>query len=92
MAGRSATRRKSRESVRAEFVEVMFRRHYAGLLRLAVVMVGAARLERIGATPYPVDPEVTKEDNRRDGLRRTGGPYARRVAILSISSPDGACI
>ena len=40
MGERSATRREARESVRAELVDVMFRRHYAGLLRLAVVMVG----------------------------------------------------
>ena len=34
------SRRESREAQRAELVDVMFRRHYASLLRLAVVMVG----------------------------------------------------
>lgn len=33
-------RRDRAESPRAELVDVMFRRHYPGLLRLAVVMVG----------------------------------------------------
>jgi RNA polymerase sigma factor (sigma-70 family) len=32
--------RRSPESARAELVDVVFRRHYAALLRLAVVMVG----------------------------------------------------
>ena len=34
------SRRESRDSLRAELVDVMFRRHYAALVRLAVVMTG----------------------------------------------------
>jgi RNA polymerase sigma-70 factor (sigma-E family) len=37
---RVGSRRDAQESLRTELVDVMFRRHYAGLLRLAVVMVG----------------------------------------------------
>jgi RNA polymerase sigma factor (sigma-70 family) len=37
---RASTRREARDSMRAELVDIMFRRHYAALLRLAVVMVG----------------------------------------------------
>ena len=36
----ASSRREPREALRAELVDVMFRRHYVGLLRLAVVMVG----------------------------------------------------
>jgi RNA polymerase sigma-70 factor (sigma-E family) len=36
----ASSRRESRDARRAELVDVMFRRHYVGLLRLAVVMVG----------------------------------------------------
>ncbi len=37
---RAISARESRESLRAELVDVVFRRHYAALLRLAVVMLG----------------------------------------------------
>jgi RNA polymerase sigma factor (sigma-70 family) len=37
---RPTSARESRESLRAEHVDVVFRRHYTAMLRLAVVMVG----------------------------------------------------
>jgi RNA polymerase sigma-70 factor (sigma-E family) len=37
---RHAGRRPDTDGARAEFVDVLFRRHYEGLLKLAVVMVG----------------------------------------------------
>ncbi len=37
---RADSRRDAKESLRAELVDLMFRRHYTALLRLAVVMVG----------------------------------------------------
>ena len=40
MGERSANWRETRQSLRAEHVDVTFRRHYAGLLRLAVVDSG----------------------------------------------------
>jgi RNA polymerase sigma-70 factor (sigma-E family) len=40
MAEERATGRRDAELVRSELVDVLFRRHYAALLRLAVVMVG----------------------------------------------------
>src|SRR5215217_9753686 len=40
MGERLASRRDAGELVRSELVDVLFRRHYAALLRLAVVMVG----------------------------------------------------
>ena len=40
MGEQRASNRRDAESARAELVDVMFRRHYAALLRLAVVMVG----------------------------------------------------
>ena len=55
MGEQRASNRRDAAAARSELVDVMFRRHYAALVRLAFVMVGDR-----GAAEDAVDPSVTR--------------------------------
>src|SRR5215218_3661613 len=81
MAEERATGRRDAEVVRSELVDVLFRRHYAALLRLAVVMVGDR-----GAAEDAVQDAFVALHRNSSTLRDAGAAEAYlRSAVLNRS-------
>ena len=84
---RAISRRDVDESARAELVDVVFRRHYAALLRLAVVMVG----DRGAAEDAVQDAFVSLHRNWRScGTRGPPRPTSGRRCSTAVVRGYGA--